>query len=546
MKKFILMMAMSASINSFAQWNQNTSLNTPICIETGKQIDPRIMEDGVGGAYITWKDYRPTNGLPDIYIQRIDAKGFVKWTVNGVGLCTQTADQSTPSICSDMKGGAIVAWSDWRSNVERDLYAQRVDSNGNIKWTVDGANITDLSNREHSEKITSDGQGGIIIAFEKQINGVWDVWTQRLDSAGNKKWGQGGIQLCSGTGSRRNHRIQKDQNGGAIYSWQDLRNGVDYDIYAQRVDKNGNLLWGATGKPVCAFTGDQINAKIDTDSSKNGAIIAWQDTRNSPDYDIYMQRIDSNGNAVWVNNGIVVCNAAGNQSALDFRTIDKTTETIITWKDNRNGNNDIYAQKINAFGIQQWVTIGVAICTSPHDQVNPNICTNQNDGAIIVWQDSSDLTGWDIKAQNITNAGQVLWGTNGVVVSNAIGEQNGPKNVSDNKGGTIITWQDKRSGVFDIYAHHLFSSGSPNGIETIADENKLQVYPNPANDKLYFNLQNKNEVTSIEIISFIGEKILLIPKENYNQINISSLQSGMYILKIRTNKGESNYKFVKQ
>ena len=294
MKKILPLLVLFLSLKSFAQWNINTAINTPICTEAAKQIDPRIMEDGVGGAYITWKDYRPTNALPDIYIQRIDAKGNVKWISNGIGVCTDIKDQSTPAICSDMKGGAIVAWSDWRTGIERDLYAQRIDSNGNIKWMVNGANISNLSNREHSEKITSDGKGGVIIAFEKQIAGVWDVWAQRLDSSGNKMWGAGGIRVCptDTNKSKRNHRIAKDRSGGAIISWQDNRTGADnytntnYDIYAQRINANGILLWGNTGKPISVGIGDQLNAKIDLDSASNGAIIAWQDTRISPDYDI--------------------------------------------------------------------------------------------------------------------------------------------------------------------------------------------------------------------------------------------------------------------
>ena len=108
------------------------------------------MEDGKGGAFIVWKDYRMGASNPDIYVQRLDSLGVPKWTLNGIGACTDMADQSTPAIISDMRGGAIVAWSDWRSGVERDLYAQRIDGNGNVCWTANGANISNLSNREHS------------------------------------------------------------------------------------------------------------------------------------------------------------------------------------------------------------------------------------------------------------------------------------------------------------------------------------------------------------------------------------------------------------
>lgn len=548
-------MTLLISIKTFAQWN-TTSLNTMICDTTGKQIDPRIMEDGVGGAYIAWKDFRPSTVNPDIYIQRIDVNGKTKWNKQGVVLCSNIKDQSTPAICSDMKGGAIVAWSDWRSGVERDLYAQRIDSNGNIKWTLDGANITNLSQREHSEKIVSDGKGGVIIAFEKQMTGDWGVWAQRLDSNGTKMWGAGGIRVCNidTNKTKRNHRICKDRNGGAYITWQDARPtpttsfNDTFDVYAQHINASGTLLWGAGGMPVCFATNDQVNAKVDPDSATNGIIVAWQDKRNGVDFDIYMQRLDSTGSPAWAVNGIPVCNAVGDQSALDFLAFDGTKDIVITWKDSRNGQNDIYAQKINHFGISQWSSNGIVVCNSATEQVNPNIISDQNNGVIIVWQDSSFTTGWDVKSQHLNSAGQALWTANGLVVSNAIGEQNGPKNCTDNKGGAIFCWQDKRNNIdFDIYAHHLYSTGVfPAGVTNRIDTKQISIYPNPSNENVTIKELNLGTIKTIEINSMLGERILFKEiNDAETTININNLNIGIYILKVSTENGFGQFKFIK-
>jgi hypothetical protein len=543
MKKIVLLALLFLSMHSFAQWNYNPAMNNPICTDSTKQIDPRIMEDGAGGAYITWKDYRPANFLPDIYIQRIDAKGFVKWIINGINLCNETHDQSTPAICSDMKGGAIIAWSDWRSSIERDLYAQRIDSNGNVKWLANGANVSDLTYREHSEKIISDENGGAILIFEKQVLGVWDIWAQHLDSNGTKLWGQGGVAVCSAVGNKRNHRVCKDGRGGAIISWQDLRNGLDYDIYAQRLDANGIQLWGAYGMPVGSTNGDQLNAKIDPDSASHGAIISWQDTRMSMDYDIYIQKIDSNGNAVWATNGNIVCDALGNQSALDFLTVDSSGETIITWKDARNGSEDIYVQKLNKNGVAQWTANGKVISNAVLAQVNPNICKAQHGGAIIVWQDSVAGTGWDIKAQRITNNGQLFWDVNGLTVSSAFGEQNGPKNISDSKGGTIICWQDKRSGIFDIYAQHIWATGyTPLSTTNFTPNDKYTIYPNPANNLI--NIDANSEINKIKLINYLGEVVFERSYSNLLKIklDVSKYATGFYGLILYSEGYSSSHK----
>ncbi|HPI54398.1 MAG TPA: T9SS type A sorting domain-containing protein, partial [Chitinophagaceae bacterium] len=473
-------------------------------------------------------------------IQRIDAKGFVKWTLNGVGLCTETADQSTPAITTDMRGGAIIAWSDWRSSIERDLYAQRIDSNGNIKWTINGTNISDLSNREHSEKIVSDGHGGVIIAFEKQVSGVWDVWAQRLDSSGNKMWGQGGVAVSTFSSTKRNHRIQKDRSGGAFVSWQDNRNGAQYDVYAQRLSPTGTLLWGAAAKQVCGATGDQVNAKIESDSARNGCYIAWQDNRGgvSNSDDIYMQNLDSNGNALWTANGIVVCNAAGNQSALDFMSIDNSHDVIITWKDNRMGNEDIYVQRISSSGIPVWAANGVVVCNKPGADVNPNICSDNAGGAIIAWQDST-ASGWDVLSQHVRSGGSMAWTPNGEMVGTAFDEQSSIKNVRDGKGGSIYAWQDKRNGLdFDIYAHHLFASGSPNAVHDVTkDTHDFIMYPNPASHTLtlestIFQHQDNRVVLMNMVGSVVYNATIKSSNSTQLHLDISTFPKGLYMLMV--------------
>jgi Secretion system C-terminal sorting domain len=539
---FIIVLLWPSSL--FAQWSMNPAVNTPVCTSPGRQIDLRMMEDGKGGAYVTWKDYRTLFTGPDIYVQRINSKGIRLWANNGIALCTDSTDQSTPNIISDMKGGVIVAWSDWRSNIERDLYAQRVDSNGNILWMVQGANITNLSQREHSEKLVSDGHGGVIVVFEKQVTVPtfhWEIWAQRLDSTGAKMWGLGGVSLSLSNTNKRNHKAQKDRNGGAIICWQDLDAvSNSYDIYAQRVNANGNLLWGPNGKAICNATGDQINAKIDPDSIANGAFIAWQDTRTATttDYDIYIQRVDSNGNGKWTPNGNVVCNALANQSALDLMSVTTTNETMVTWKDNRNGNYDIYAQKLDLNGLAKWTSNGNIICNDAFDQINPNIVTDENKGAVIVWQDS--LNGkWDVRAQRIDNNGNVKWAQNGEWVSTAIGEQSSPKNCSDGRGGSIFAWQDKRTDTFDIYMHHLFASGSPNAVKNVATKEAIYLYPNPTQEYIDVQSISSNPMQKVEVMGVAGNIIFSMEIKKQTSIRIPTREwpSGIYVVNIQLEGG---------
>jgi len=92
---------------------------------------PVIAPDGSGGAIITWMDDRNSgsSGL-DVYSQRVDASGNVQWTANGIAVCTASYDQSEPVIAPNGSGGAIIAWQDYRSNTDYDVYAQGISASG--------------------------------------------------------------------------------------------------------------------------------------------------------------------------------------------------------------------------------------------------------------------------------------------------------------------------------------------------------------------------------------------------------------------------------
>jgi hypothetical protein len=539
-----------------AQWNSNTALNTPVSVANSFQIDLRMCDDGHKGVFITWKDYR--NGAPDIYAQHLDSLGVPQWTLNGVPVCTNPADQSTPAIISDMNGGVIIAWSDWRSSIERDLYAQRLNANGIPLWTLDGVVVTNLPQREHNERMVTDEMGGAIIVFEKQnsSNYRWEIWAQRISGAGTQLWVNGGIRLSGTPGEFLNPRIQKDGKGGAMVTWQDFSNGIDYDVYAQRITGSGLLKWGTNAKKLCNANGGQTNPKIDPDSVSGGAIVSWTDIRNGIDYDIYAQKIDSSGNLLWGGNGQAVCTAPGNQSAVDILSNSRVNGSIITWKDMRGLNYDIYAQKLNSNGVPQWTSNGMVVCNAASDQVNPNITGDNSGGAVIVWQDLRSGN-YDVMAQRVSNNGAVLWAINGVTVGIATGNQTSPKNVSDEAGGSIFAWEDSRSGNPDIYAHKIFYDGFNVSVAQKDYINSLHVFPNPFSDKisLHYMMLNQDNV-ELKLVDLMGRQEYEVkvdpsdfsPGQHNIELDFSgyNIPPGVYILHLNGRKFMRAIKLIKQ
>ena len=335
--------------NAHAVWSTDPTVNNAISTAAGSQNSPTIVTDNSGGAIITWTDQR--NGDYDIYAQRVDANGNVLWTADGIPISTAANSQASPTIVSDGNGGAIITWYDYRSgvNINSDIYAQRIDANGNVLWTLDGVAISTAANNQQYPNIITDGSGGAIITWtDNRRSSYYDIYAQRIDATGNVLWIADGVAISTAAGVQYQPTIVTDGSGGAIITWWDLRNDINYpDIYAQRIDATGNVLWTADGVPISTAAGYQYSPTIVTDGS-GGAIITWHDYR-SGNYDIYAQRINANGNVLWTTDGVAISTAANNQ---EWSTIvaDGSGGAIITWQDFRSSNYDIYSQRVSGSG----------------------------------------------------------------------------------------------------------------------------------------------------------------------------------------------------
>jgi hypothetical protein len=535
--------AIFVNIKCLAQWNNNVSINNSICNSIDSQVLPKIVSDSSGGAIIAWTDNR--SGTNDIYAQRINAAGYIQWDIDGV-LVTGSVDvQNEPNIVSDGSGGAIITWQDKRNGINNDIYAQHINGAGVVQWSNDGVAICTALNNQHSPEITSDDNGGAIITWQDLRNGVSnDIYAQHINGGGLFQWTSNGIPICIAPGLQNHARIISDESGGAIITWFDFRSGLNDDIYAQRISNSGLIQWTNDGVAICSAANYQVNPILISNGS-GGAIIAWEDHRLGTEADIYAQLINSSGQVQWLNDGVVICTSPSDQYSPTIVS-DNTGGAIITWYDYRNGtNDDIYSQRINAAGLVQWTNNGVAICTALNDQYYPVTVSDGNSGAIITWQDYRLGSFSDVYAQLINSFGQIQWITNGVVVSDALNNQVSPIIVSNNTGGAIVAWQDGRTGTFDdIFAQQISSEGNVNaGIKGVTNNRSVTVYPNPSNGE--FTIETTTEEKQTMQLFDINGKIIYSQKiDTKTNIVVPDLKNGIYYLSITIGENVINKKLA--
>ena len=274
--------------------------------------------------------------------------------------------------------------------------------------------------------------------------------------------------------------------------WHDERDGLG-DIYAQRFDVNGQELWESNGKIVCNAPGEQRLPKIiacyDPPILTGEVIIVWIDGRDYPTKkeDVYIQKLNSDGDSMWASNGIPVSNTEDRNSWPGIVT-DRAGGAIVVWRDDRNDapppNDygwDLYAQRIDGGGGKLWTSEesdnSVPVCRYVRDQImnNFSLVSDGACGVIVGWADyryeefypnEHPLSNSDVYASRLDGAdGAALWGDNGIAVCerpNSKQSYKGPMVCTDGEGGAILVWADRRNyetSGWDVYTQRMLSTG---------------------------------------------------------------------------------------
>ena len=488
----LIMSLVLLSSVSHAAWQPD---GVGVSTSTNYQTTQAIASDGAGGAIVTWHDYRSGTSY-DIYAQRISASGSPLWTADGVAISTAVRDQASPTIVSDGVGGAIIAWTDDRTGTfSPDIYAQRINASGAVLWTANGVALCTAAKAQIAPQVVSDGVGGAVVVWEDgRVGGTnRDVYAQRINAAGAAEWTANGVGLCTAANSQYLPKIVSDGAAGAIVTWTDFRIGGVSDIFAQRVDASGAVVWAANGVGLSGPASSEYSPVIVADGA-GGAIVTWQDFRSGL-ADIYAQRINALGAPQWTLNGVVI--SAARWDVNGQIVADEAGGAIVTWHsiEDDEFEYDLYAQRVDASGAVEWPAGGVAISTAAGNQVVSAMVPDGDGGAIIAWEDSlyDSSSNYDIRAQRVNSSGTAQWTAGGVSVCSAENEQHHPVILADGPGGAIISWEDFRNGSnTDIFALQIGPDGTtPTGVGDTPRASAVSLrsnYPNPFSTGTTFDL----------------------------------------------------------
>ena len=471
MKKLVILCAVSLTVLLLSSLVFSTGcplrtsgVSMSTCVDC-----PGVISDGSGDAIAVYQ-LRKGGDFREVYAQRVSPQGDLLWgergTLVGSGYVFQC--ESSLRIVNDDSGGALIVWKSYPSRVNLDLPPEervrsvititKVDSQGKIMWHRE---IKDFKKVKY---MISDGAGGVIIARGDNKSGYLCI--QKIDAEGDLPWGEDGVLIhCEGNGYD-DLELVSDGAGGAVVMWWESDAETESRIFAQRVDSSGNLSWGRDGVLLYTTLGEVAGQRVTSDGS-GGVTAVWlqSDWGWPKHYDVCAQRVDADGNIMWQSENAPIFIRSQMEHAADpIPVSDSSGGTTIFWE----SNVTIYAQRLNLAGETSWSENGIQVWQGGDTpRLTCKVDTDGLGGALIAWYyiggklvDKGEI----LRVQKLDADGRLIWQDDGVPVATGVKENCNYAAISqDGLGGALITWGTGRD-VYTVeksYLQRIDAEGNP-------------------------------------------------------------------------------------
>lgn len=360
---------------------QNWQVNTDVSGEA--QTNSRLAIDNAGFIYIVWQDERGGgSGKAKIYAQKYDSNGNAQWPNPGAPVdqnISTANDTVIPDILVDGAGNLYISWHDDSVGNNEAYLVKRDSTDGSDVWGAEKKinTLADSYNQSHPRIALSEnfGNATTTVVWQDDRNGDWDAYMQIFDEGGDKHM-LPEVRINSNAisdGTDQYDPVAAINSADEIcIAWADNRSG-NYDIYAAKFDMDGNVLWADKLINTDGGATGQYSPDIAIDSYDN-IYITWADDRDG-DPNIYAAKLDAGGVTQWAPDNIKINTDSGIDAQYSPSIAITSTDILyIVWTDLRNGDKDIYAQKYNSDGVAQWTEdLRINIDATASNQYNPDI-----------------------------------------------------------------------------------------------------------------------------------------------------------------------------
>lgn len=428
------------------------------------QWHPSITGDQAGNFILCWDDDRDDYG--DVYARRYNSD------CTPLGNCFKVNDDTTalhqfyPCIASVEGGNFMVVWTDLRNGWFGDIYGQFFSGEGSPVGENVIINDDFSSENQQFPAMVVDGSGTMIFCWNDEREYIPTIYAQRISADGAPVGENFRVVDDSLTESGTDApSVAADDEGNFVIAWADFRNGYCYDVWAQRYAMDGSAL--GSNFLVSVAGGCMHYSPVVSYKEDGNFIIVWWDTNDGggdkgDDPDIWAQLYISDGTPAG-DNFMVNENVEDSYQTDPALAVDANGNFLIAWKDDRNGNDQIYVQRFQFDGTPVGTNFPVEDQVIPSIQADPSLSCDEDGNFTVVWRDNRNGS-FDIFGRRFFSDGSPSGESFQVNADTLAAFNFRPRVAVQQDGKFVVSWICGEYGDYDVWAQRFFSNGSPDSL----------------------------------------------------------------------------------
>ncbi len=355
---------------------------------------------------------------------------------------------------------ALLVWEDGRAGYPNSVYAQRVSSNG--KLLGDAFEI----NRGQSPQVAFLGPAGVYLVIWEDYRHVGqtpDIYAQRVDRDGQLLGAD--FAIYSGPGYQGWARVAASpQEGNFLVVWAHSIDGASA-VVGRRVDATGVLLDPPIG--ISDGSGWAGHPSVAYNATSSEYVAVWSDTRDGPhNNNIYGQRVSAQEGAL-VSGNFPVSTRIGWLVWPVIAIEPGEGRIFVAWEEEwPGGGRDLYGRQLAADGtpLAQEFAIAERLASSAMVAATAWTDAGRNE-FLVLWQ--TYTSSGDLAALRYAPGGGPL-GTP-FFISHERYTQAHPAVAAMPNGAPpayLVVWEDYRASVAGIYGQRVTPEGEKLGLPT--------------------------------------------------------------------------------
>ncbi len=285
---------------------------------------------------------------------RFDSAGNSLW--NPSIALTSSLNLSLCDLQPGENGSVIVSYIEQGGFTSpRHLFAQELDAAGLLTWGSSGLPIFDSGSIQFGNfpSFITDGAGGAIFSWYDAGTFALQCYVQRLRADGAEVYPHNGVAVANnGSNVRVSPSAAYDNTTGDIYVFwteEDSSQG-SRGVSGQRIDSSGNRLWGNAGRVVKPLT-NLADYQVDTRLVASDALVMFSESLSFGNDTIHAARLNPSGSFVWSPQTIIdISSTPASKFRLASAAGADAQESVLVWEDTGSGDADALAQNVNGDG----------------------------------------------------------------------------------------------------------------------------------------------------------------------------------------------------